>query len=350
MLGGCSVERQGPADVEHTRAPQARPARRGHPGRRALSSPECVVDRPSRASRHPGARHPAAAAAAARRLHQHVQRWTAGIRRRRCRPASSARWRRPRARARCATSRSVTRTPIGDGVQQADRWPNQLVAHPATGPGHRARRQPVGTQHRHPAPHQDQLPQLMELRPQFVSVQVGVNDVIFDTPPDDLQRQHGADPGYRPGHWCRRTAWSWSRRPTSRSRPSGGVRYEGMPDPGPHPALQRAAARRRRGARHRGRGHLAHQRPGAARPVAGRVRRAASIGQAVRRLGRPGRRAGPAAVRTATGVARRVAAPSADDRRRRQLAVGWADRFGVTMTPTRCWPAQAGRVGEEGAR
>ena len=72
----------------------------------------------------------------------------------------------------------------GDGVRQADRWPNQLarilrpdldieLAANLSGRS-TATQELIG----------DQLPQLMELRPQFVSVQVGVNDAIFDTPPE----------------------------------------------------------------------------------------------------------------------------------------------------------------------
>ncbi len=71
---------------------------------------------------------------------------------------------------------------FGDGVKQSDRWPNQLVrilrpdldldivANLAGRSS--ASRQVI----------QDQLPQLVELEPQFVSVQVGVNDVILRTP------------------------------------------------------------------------------------------------------------------------------------------------------------------------
>ena len=72
----------------------------------------------------------------------------------------------------------------GVGVQQADRWPNQLarILRPdldielaANLSGRSTATQQLIS---------DQLPQLTELRPQFVSVQVGANDAIFDTPPD----------------------------------------------------------------------------------------------------------------------------------------------------------------------
>jgi len=73
----------------------------------------------------------------------------------------------------------------GDGVQQADRWPNQLarILRPdldievaANLSGRSTATQQIIS---------DQLPQLMQLRPQFVSVQVGANDAIFGpTPPD----------------------------------------------------------------------------------------------------------------------------------------------------------------------
>jgi lysophospholipase L1-like esterase len=72
----------------------------------------------------------------------------------------------------------------GVGVQQADRWPNQLarILRPdldielaANLSGRSTATQQLIS---------DQLPQLMERRPQFVSVQVGANDAIFDTPPD----------------------------------------------------------------------------------------------------------------------------------------------------------------------
>jgi lysophospholipase L1-like esterase len=72
----------------------------------------------------------------------------------------------------------------GDGVQQADRWPNQLarILRPdldievaANLSGRSTATQQLIS---------DQLPKLVELRPQFVSVQVGFIDAIFDTPPD----------------------------------------------------------------------------------------------------------------------------------------------------------------------
>ncbi len=71
---------------------------------------------------------------------------------------------------------------FGDGVKQADRWPNQLarILRPdldldivANLAGRSSTSREVID---------DQLPQLMELQPQFVSVQVGVNDVIFPIP------------------------------------------------------------------------------------------------------------------------------------------------------------------------
>jgi len=76
---------------------------------------------------------------------------------------------------------------FGDGVRQMDRWPNQLV---------RILRPDidldlVANLSARSVASQDvideQLPDLDELAPRFVSVQVGANDVVFDTPPADYE-------------------------------------------------------------------------------------------------------------------------------------------------------------------
>jgi lysophospholipase L1-like esterase len=74
---------------------------------------------------------------------------------------------------------------FGDGVRQADRWPNQLVRilRPAFDldlVANLAGRTVASQQLI-----EDQLPRLARLGPQFVSVQVGANDVAFDVPPAD---------------------------------------------------------------------------------------------------------------------------------------------------------------------
>ena len=66
---------------------------------------------------------------------------------------------------------------FGDGVQQADRWPNQLVRILRPDLDIDIAANLSGRSTATQRPHQDQLPQLVELRPQFVSVQVGANDV-----------------------------------------------------------------------------------------------------------------------------------------------------------------------------
>ncbi len=72
---------------------------------------------------------------------------------------------------------------FGDGVRQTDRWPNQLVRilRPrldldlvANLAGRSVASQQLIER---------QLPKLPQLAPQLVSVQVGANDVVFDTPP-----------------------------------------------------------------------------------------------------------------------------------------------------------------------
>jgi acyl-CoA thioesterase-1 len=74
----------------------------------------------------------------------------------------------------------------GDGVQQADRWTNQLVRilRPdldldivANLSGRSTATQDLI---------QGQLPQLVDLRPEFVTVQVGVNDVIGEDPSPEM--------------------------------------------------------------------------------------------------------------------------------------------------------------------
>jgi lysophospholipase L1-like esterase len=74
---------------------------------------------------------------------------------------------------------------FGDGVRQTDRWPNQLVRilRPeldldlvANLSGRSVASQDVID---------EQLPDLQELAPKFVSVQAGANDVVFGTPPAD---------------------------------------------------------------------------------------------------------------------------------------------------------------------
>ncbi len=71
---------------------------------------------------------------------------------------------------------------FGDGVKQADRWPNQLVRilRPDLDMEVAANLSGRSTASRDLI--EDQLPQLVELEPQFVSVQVGVNDVVHGTP------------------------------------------------------------------------------------------------------------------------------------------------------------------------
>ncbi len=80
--------------------------------------------------------------------------------------------------------------PFGDGVQQADRWPNQLVRilRPdldleldANLSGRSVATQQVIN---------DQLPKLAELRPQFVTIQVGANDIINVGPDAATFRQN----------------------------------------------------------------------------------------------------------------------------------------------------------------
>lgn len=76
---------------------------------------------------------------------------------------------------------------FGDGVRQMDRWPNQLV---------RMLRPEidldlVANLSARSVASQDvideQLPDLRDLAPGFVSVQVGANDVVFDTSPTDYE-------------------------------------------------------------------------------------------------------------------------------------------------------------------
>ncbi len=73
---------------------------------------------------------------------------------------------------------------FGDGVRQRDRWSNQLVRilRPELDLDLIANLSSRNTASRDLI--EDQLPDLPDLGPQFVSVQVGANDVVFDTPPD----------------------------------------------------------------------------------------------------------------------------------------------------------------------
>jgi lysophospholipase L1-like esterase len=76
---------------------------------------------------------------------------------------------------------------FGDGVRQVDRWPNQLVRllRPAID------LDLVANLSARSVASQDvideQLPDLRELEPRLVSVQVGANDAVFDTPPADYE-------------------------------------------------------------------------------------------------------------------------------------------------------------------
>ena len=107
---------------------------------------------------------------------------------------------------------------FGDGVHQMDRWPNQLVRILRPGPRPRPRRQP-GRRGASPASESSRSScrELEELEPRFVSVQVGANDVVFDTPPADYAANIAPDPGHRARVGRARTGWWCSRRLTSRS-------------------------------------------------------------------------------------------------------------------------------------
>jgi|GEM_PF-1194024 len=75
--------------------------------------------------------------------------------------------------------------PFGDGVAQADRWPNQLVRILRPDVDMEVAANLAGRTSATAQVIQNQLPQLVQLEPQFVGVQVGANDAIFGTPPED---------------------------------------------------------------------------------------------------------------------------------------------------------------------
>ncbi len=75
--------------------------------------------------------------------------------------------------------------PFGDGVAQADRWPNQLVRILRPDVDMEVAANLAGRTSATAQVIQNQMPQLVQLEPQFVGVQVGANDAIFGTPPDD---------------------------------------------------------------------------------------------------------------------------------------------------------------------
>lgn len=73
---------------------------------------------------------------------------------------------------------------FGDGVRQGDRWPNQLVRILRPEPDLDLIANLSGRSTASRDVIEEQLPDLRELRPQFVTVQVGSNDVFFSTTPD----------------------------------------------------------------------------------------------------------------------------------------------------------------------
>ena len=72
---------------------------------------------------------------------------------------------------------------IGSQVAEADRWPNQLVARLADDPvSLRLVANPAVTGFTSADLIEVELPKLAELRPEFVTVQIGVNDVVQGVP------------------------------------------------------------------------------------------------------------------------------------------------------------------------
>ena len=103
---------------------------------------------------------------------------------------------------------------IGTSVAEADRWPNQLVARVPTlelvanlGVNGFTSRDLIEVE----------LPQLDALRPEFITVLIGVNDVVQGVPPGDVSGKRRADPRRRSFGRSARTAPWWSRRRTTPS-------------------------------------------------------------------------------------------------------------------------------------
>ena len=170
-----------------TRRRRAYPRTASGPARRAIERPGAILAR-VRSSIPPCRWSPRCATlfagrAAARRLHRRgLERRPERVRARRCPPASSARWRRPPVRARCATWRSVTRTRSAMVSSRPTAGRTSWCA--SCDPTWTWTSSPTS---RGAAPRpsdliEDQLPRLVDLRPEFVTVQVGANDVICDTP------------------------------------------------------------------------------------------------------------------------------------------------------------------------
>ena len=187
---------------------------------------------------------------------------------------------------RCATSRSATRTRSGPPSRPAERWPDQLVA--ALGADRadaRARRQPRRQRLHLGRPHPRRAAGAAVSDPEFVTVLIGVNDVVQGVAAGALRGERRDDPRHAPGAPCPPTGSSPSPSRTTRSRrpvPTTATRASNARDR----RRQRDDGAARRRARDRIRRHLRPVTPRGRGPVAGGGRWAPPERRPVRAVGR----------------------------------------------------------------